>query len=235
MKGSSNGETDSRGGTLPQVRLTQLQQRYQELQPLNAGGMGVVYTAHDPILDREVAIKSVPPGTLAGSEEVQRFLGEARATGRLQHPCIPPVYELGKADDGRPFFALQLIRGQSMGQLIRQLREGKAELHQQYRFHHRLEVFLKVCEAVAYAHSQGVLHRDIKPDNIMLGECGEVFLVDWGLAREESKSSDLTGQWSVIGTPGYLAPELFTRGCATSREPCGRSKRTPCTGPPASA
>lgn len=195
---------------MSQVRLTRLQQRYQDLNRLNEGGMGVVYTAQDPILERQVAIKSVLPGTAAGSVEVQRFLAEARATGRLQHPCIPPVYELGRDEDGRPFFSLLLIRGQSMGQLIRLLREGSPDLHQQYRFHHRLEVFLKVCEAVAYAHAQGVLHRDIKPDNIMLGEWGEVFLVDWGLAREESTSADLTGKWSVIGTPGFLAPEMFT-------------------------
>jgi serine/threonine-protein kinase len=183
--------------------------RYHEVEAIGEGGMGTVIKARDLGLDREVAIKRLRR-ELANGEQQQRFLLEAKATGQLEHPNIPPVYEMGHDEEGHPYFALKLVRGQSLLQLIERLRNGDAALHDQYRFPHRLALFQKVCEAVAYAHQRGILHRDIKPDNIMLGEFGEVFLMDWGLAKDQLTQSPTaleTQAGSFVGTPMYASPE----------------------------
>lgn len=181
--------------------------RYSEVEAIGEGGMGKIIKARDLGLEREVAIKRLRP-EVVDDENHQRFLLEARATGQLEHPNIPPVYELGRDEDGNPYFALKLIKGQSLQQLIARMRDGDTDLHEQYRFPHRLAVFLKVCEAVAYAHQRGILHRDIKPDNIMVGEFGEVFLMDWGLAKDQQNTNPLdTIKGSFVGTPMYASPE----------------------------
>lgn len=184
--------------------------RYTEVEALGEGGMGMVVKAMDVGLDREVAIKRLKP-TLVDSESQQRFLQEARATGQLEHPNIPPVYELGQDEVGNPYFALKLVRGQSLRQLIDRLREGDSALHERYRFPHRLAIFQKVCEAVAYAHQRSILHRDIKPDNIMLGEFGEVFLMDWGLAKDQ-QGPPVTDPdaGNFMGTVLYASPEQLS-------------------------
>ena len=183
--------------------------RYSEVEAIGEGGMGTIIKALDLGLDREVAIKRLRP-EVVDDENQQRFLLEAKATGQLEHPNIPPVYELGRDEDGHPYFALKLVRGQSLQQLIQRLREGDAALHEQYRFPHRLAVFQKVCEAVAYAHQRNIVHRDIKPDNIMVGEFGEVFLMDWGLAKDQANTiqgGPETQVGNFVGTPMYAAPE----------------------------
>ncbi|MBX3172457.1 MAG: serine/threonine protein kinase [Candidatus Eremiobacteraeota bacterium] len=176
-----------------------LEKRYGDLEDLAQGGMAKILKGKDLSLGREVAIKRPLP-----SEDPERFWQEARATGRLEHANIPPLYEAGRDEQGQPYLALKLVRGHSLTQLIEKLDQG--ELHDLYRFPHRLAVFEKVCEAVAYAHQQGVFHRDIKPDNIMVGEYGEVFLLDWGLARGEPAAPQPDADFS--GTPAYCAPEI---------------------------
>lgn len=184
--------------------------RYTEVEALGEGGMGMVVKAVDVGLDREVAIKRLKP-SLMDNESQQRFLQEARATGQLQHPHIPPVYELGQDEAGNPYFALKLVRGQSLRELIDQLRGGDPALHEQYRFPHRLVIFQKVCEAVAYAHKRSILHRDIKPDNIMLGEFGEVFLMDWGLAKDQQAPAVTDpNACNFMGTVLYASPEQLS-------------------------
>ncbi|MBS2034683.1 serine/threonine protein kinase [bacterium] len=181
--------------------------RYQELEGLGEGGMGKVIKARDLGLEREVAIKRLRD-ELGDAETAQRFLLEARATGQLEHPNIPPVYELGKDEEGRPYFALKLVRGRSLQQLIEGLRQGDPKLHEEFSYIYRLQIFQKVCEAVAYAHDRGILHRDIKPDNVMVGELGEVFLMDWGLAKDQQAGpADATQAGLFMGTPMYAAPE----------------------------
>lgn len=189
---------------------TFLWDRYSELEKLGEGGMGEVLKARDIGLEREVAIKRPRGG--ADEESLRRFLREARATGALEHPNIPPIYEMGKDEQGQPYFALKLIRGQSLAQLIERLRAGEPELHEQFPFQRRLRLFVKVCEAVAYAHDKGFVHRDIKPENIMVGEFGEVFLVDWGLVKEDSpeRGPGETVEGQFAGTPMYAAPEQIT-------------------------
>lgn len=190
---------------------TFLWDRYAEIEELGEGGMGKVIRARDVSLEREVAIKKLRTD-LQDADAPQRFVQEARATGQLEHPNIPPIYEMGKDPDGNPYFALKLVRGQTLREIIDGLIKGERELHQRFRFIQRLEVFQKVCEAVAYAHEKGILHRDIKPENIMIGEFGEVLLMDWGLAKEQEPeiTSNLTLAGSFVGTPLYAAPEQLS-------------------------
>jgi serine/threonine-protein kinase len=176
---------------------------------LGDGGMVKVNKARDIGLEREVAIKRLR-SDLHDDQAPQRFLQEARATGQLEHPNIPPIYEMGKDQDGNPYFALKLIRGLTLSEIIQKLDQGDPDLHDRFPFIRRLEVFQKVCEAVAYAHKRGILHRDIKPENIMIGEFGEVLLVDWGLAKDQKPleaNSNLTEVGTFVGTPMYAAPE----------------------------
>ncbi|MBX3166083.1 MAG: serine/threonine protein kinase [Candidatus Eremiobacteraeota bacterium] len=189
--------------------------RYKELEALGEGGMGKVVKAQDLGLEREVAIKRLRV-EIGDPENAQRFLLEAKATGQLEHPNIPPVYELGKDEDGRPYFALKLVRGRSLQQLIAGLKAGDAQLHEEFSFILRLQIFQKVCEAVAYAHERGIIHRDIKPDNVMVGDLGEVFLMDWGLAKDQQAAgADVTQAGIFMGTPMYAAPEQISGEKAT--------------------
>lgn len=171
--------------------------------------MAKISTATDLSLGRQVAIKRPRP-----EQDQERFWVEARATGRLEHANIPPLYEAGTDEQGQPYFALKLVRGDSLTKLVEGLDQGVSELHDRYRFPHRLAVFEKVCEAVAYAHQQGILHGDIKPDNIMVGEYGEVFLLDWGLAKEAAAGDQ---EMSFSGTPAYSAPEVLKGNPATAQ------------------
>jgi serine/threonine protein kinase len=171
--------------------------RYELVSVLGRGGMGVVYLARDTALDREVALKIFdrPPGDA----------NEARLIARLEHPGIVPVHDFGELPDGRLFYAMKLVRGD---RLDRWMGAGRD-------IGERLGVFLRVCEAVAFAHAHGVIHRDLKPANVMVGEFGEVLVLDWGIAAElrtaesalRNPESALRTADSVVGTPEYMAPE----------------------------
>lgn len=199
-----------------------------ERQPLASGGMALVFRVRDRLLQRELAMKvlrSEPssgatplPGSARDSQRVRRFLVEARLTAKLDHPGIVPVHELGVDAHGTPFFTMRLVRGSSLADVLKAARAGDRH----WTLSRVLEVMLKVCDAVAYAHSQGVVHRDLKPTNIMVGAFGETYVMDWGLARggemEEHRgslssfqrgSSDdpITDDGDVIGTPNYMPPE----------------------------
>ncbi len=177
------------------------------------GGMGVVYRAHDTALGRDLALKVLRPEYAALPDLRQRFLEEAQVAGQLQHPGIVPVYHVGVAADGRPCFTMKLVQGRTLGELLRE-RPGPAE--DQARF---LLIFEQVCQALAYAHDHGVLHRDLKPDNIMVGPFGEVLVMDWGLAKvlewarrgvrtvRTVAGSSPSEIGSILGTPAYMAPE----------------------------
>ncbi len=155
-------------------------------------------------LRRTVAIKVL---TLPSLEARRRFVEEARLTARLDHPGVVPVHDVGETPEGKPFFAMKRIRGRSLHEVIH---TGDMPLLSE-----RLDVVKRVCEAAAYAHDAGVLHLDLKPDNVMIGDYGEVLVVDWGLATEVSDSGAATRQ--VAGTPSYMAPEQATAGAALSR------------------
>jgi aminoglycoside phosphotransferase (APT) family kinase protein len=165
--------------------------RYEILSLLGRGGMGVVYLARDTVLDREVALK-VWDDLKAVSHE--READEARILARLEHPGIVPVHDFGRLPDGRLFYAMKRVRGDRLDRWMA-IGRGVTE---------RLGVFLRVCDAVAFAHAHGVVHRDLKPQNVMVGEYGEVLVLDWGIALQMQMAD---GELQIAGTPEYMAPE----------------------------
>ena len=179
--------------------------RYQLIDKLGQGGMGGVYRVEDTVLHRKVALKIVSAFD-SGSELADRLLHEARVIAQLEHPGIVPVHDVGTLPDGRVFYAMKLVQGQRLDHHVAGL-ETLAE---------RLRVFGKICEAVSFAHARGVLHRDLKPQNIMVGPFGEVLVMDWGISKvlgkaEANSSGELavvgTNHGTVLGTPGFMAPE----------------------------
>jgi WD40 repeat protein/serine/threonine protein kinase len=220
-------------------------ERYRILRPHAEGGLGKVSVALDLELNREVALKEIKGQHRQNPDACARFLLEAEVTGTLEHPGIVPVYSLGSYRDGRPFYTMRFIRGDSLKEAIRSFHRGSRESGVGNRdgafptsdsplptpsfasleFRKLLGRLVDVCNAVAYAHSRGVLHRDLKPGNIMLGKYGETLVVDWGLARMAGEpavadsselavqpagsgsGSTLTMAGTVLGTPGYMSPE----------------------------
>ena len=152
-------------------------ERYQLLGEIARGGMGVILKGRDPSLGRDLAFK-VLKAELSGRQlSEQRFVEEAQVSGQLQHPGIVPVYELGRFADGRPYFTMKLLRGRTLAALLTDRPSPQSE---RARF---LKILEQVTQTVAYAHSKGVIHRDLKPSNIMVGNYGEVQVMDWGLAK----------------------------------------------------
>lgn len=167
--------------------------KYELLEKAGQGGMASVYIAHDRDLDRRVAVKVIHT-PVADPQIKQRMLAEARIIARLEHPGILPIHDMGSLPDGRIFYVMKLVRGLRLDSFI-----AKTPL-----LPDRLRVFLKICDAVAFAHSQGVIHRDLKPANVMIGDFGEVLVIDWGLAKALGAE---TLESEILGTPGYMAPE----------------------------
>ncbi len=167
--------------------------RYEIKGRAGRGGMGAVYTAIDRMLDREVAVK-VLDGVRGDPESASRLLSEARILARLEHPGIVPVHDAGVLADGRVFYVMKLVRGHRLSNAI----PPDASVS------HRLELFLRICDAVSFAHARGIVHGDLKPENIMLGPFGDVLVLDWGVAAVLSRSID---DPVIAGTPGFMPPE----------------------------
>jgi tetratricopeptide (TPR) repeat protein len=201
---------------------------YQWLDEVGRGGMAEVWRARDLDLDRTLAIKVLQPRFRGDPELERRFREEARITGQLQHPGIPPVHQVGTLPDGRPFFAMKLIRGHTLAHLLEARPRGANATPLADDLPRFLGIFEAVCQTMAYAHSRGVIHRDLKPGNIMVGAFGEVQVMDWGLAKvldqtsqgresqEESPtppgapvpgSPAQTQPGAVMGTLTFMAPE----------------------------
>ncbi|MDD2237504.1 MAG: serine/threonine-protein kinase, partial [Kiritimatiellae bacterium] len=203
---------------------------------LGTGGMGVVYLARDLICGRPIALKLVSQQDIR-SESISRLVREARLTADLEHPNIIPVHELGQDTNGSFYYTMKCVNGITLADILIALRKGNQEIIRDYPLEKLLTVFLKVCDAVSFAHSRGIIHQDLKPSNIMVGGFGEVVVLDWGLARylhggaksgKPINSSTSPGacplpDWasgifsdtttlkrdSVEGTPGFIAPELL--------------------------
>lgn len=193
------GSGDGAGG-VPAPARPSLEARYSILTQVGEGGMARVHGARDRVLERAVAFKTIRRRHLGDPEQVALFYAEAERMAQLEHPGIVPVYDLGQDGDGRPSFAMKLVQGRTLGELVKEVH--KEESPPLERLPELLEVVLKVCETLSFAHSQGVLHCDLKPDNVMVGDHGEVYLMDWGVAREIGG-----GEGEVAGTPNYMAPE----------------------------
>ena len=168
--------------------------RYEISEKISHGGMGIVYRAIDTMLCRDVAIKILLDRHGDRDSLRRRFLDEARVTGQLQHPGIVPIYELGETEGGTPFFAMKLVEGNTLADML-------ASTGHSARDHSRhLHIFHQVCQTIAYAHSRGVIHLDLKPSNIMVGEFGEVHVMDWGLCRSlVDTSSPPDGTRAIAG------------------------------------
>jgi len=201
--------------------------RYLDVGLLGVGGMGEVRRVLDPSLNRTVALKVLHPrlGHTRGHED--RFIAEAQVTAQLEHPGIVPVYTSGRMPDGRPYFTMREVRGRTFAEVIGDVHAASTPdewrpAESGWTFRRLVETFHRVCEAVAYAHARGVLHRDLKPSNVMVGDFGEVLVLDWGLARVRGMPwgtqevvrtdrsldpSQATQVGTVSGTPGYMSPE----------------------------
>lgn len=151
---------------------------------IGSGGMGRVLEAYDPYIRRKIAIKILYDKQ--SDEEKARFLEEAQLTGQLEHPNIVPVHDLGFTADGKLFFLMKRVRGKSLDDVLEALRNGDPLVRNAFTMSRLLQILESVCSAVAYAHARGVIHRDLKPANIMLGDFGEVMVMDWGLAKAGS-------------------------------------------------
>jgi serine/threonine-protein kinase len=218
--------------------------RYQERALLGQGGMGDVHACRDQRIGREVAVKVARPTSgPSRADQVARFAREARVQGQLEHPAIVPVYDLGRRPDGAVYFTMKRVRGATLEKILDGLRRGDEATVKAYSRRKLLTAFGSVCQAVHFAHTRGVLHRDLKPGNVMLGDYGEVYVLDWGLAKLVGEADDApvegaaraartpaatpapvltprvsrlevastpgpaTTSGSVMGTPGYMAPE----------------------------
>ncbi len=196
---------------------------YELSELVGEGGMGVVYRARDTRLNRDVAVKFLHARFAPDGPAAKRFLGEGHVTAQLQHPGVPPVHLVGALPDGRPFLVMKLIKGRTLADLLADERADRGGL---------LAAFEQVCQAMAYAHAHQVIHRDLKPSNVMVGNFGEVQVLDWGLAKilaaarsseptasgvatvtaasvidSEREAADGTRTGSVLGTPAYMPPE----------------------------
>lgn len=203
----------------------QTRNRYTLTREHGRGGLGCVWLARDSILHREVALKEVLPGRSQNKLRFKKLIREAQITGQLEHPNIVPVYELSPDKEATPFYTMRFLRGATLGHYVKEYtkrrKDGSAT---QLDLRKLLDAFISICHAIGYAHSRNIIHRDLKPGNVMLGDFGEVVVVDWGLARkltdpkeknidlqevvftgEESHTSTREGQ--ALGTPAYMAPE----------------------------
>ncbi|MET0344496.1 MAG: protein kinase [Polyangiales bacterium] len=199
-------------------------QRYRRDHRLGEGSMGEVVVARDLRVLRDVAMKRLLPAHHSKRPDLRaRFLREARVQGQLEHPSVVPVYDIGVDHEGREYFTMKRVHGRTLEEICNGLREGNLAFSTQYSRRRLLTAMSRVCLAVAYAHERGVVHRDLKPANIMLGDYGEVHLLDWGIAKIAGVDDPLLGDGDgvdvgdevivgteagfVVGTPGYMAPE----------------------------
>jgi serine/threonine protein kinase/Leucine-rich repeat (LRR) protein len=163
------------------LRLAAGSEKYSDSDEIGRGGMGVILKITDRAVRREVAMKVMRHDTNAVQRA--RFVEEAQVTGQLEHPNIVPIHEVGVDSRGRIFFTMKLVKGRSLANLLEEIRKDPGRGDREHSLGHLLSVFLSICNAMAFAHSRGVVHRDLKPANIMLGDYGEVMVMDWGLAR----------------------------------------------------
>jgi serine/threonine-protein kinase len=238
--GSTRNGDDDRTASYAVGTATSDGQRFRVLRPHARGGLGAVFVALDSELNREVALKQILDQHADDPVSRQRFLIEAEITGGLEHPGIVPVYGLGTYGDGRPYYAMRFVKGDSLKESIERFHASGASAdrgtgadatatparrNRELELRRLLRRFLDVCNAIDYAHSRGVLHRDLKPGNIIVGKHGETLVVDWGLAKplgraepgqssgerllmpSSASGSASTLPGSALGTPAYMSPE----------------------------
>ena len=208
-------------------------QDYGEISTIGIGGMGAVFSAREPGLNRDVALKLLRPQYRNQSERIENFIREARTTAQIDHPNIVPVHRLGVFDDVGVYFTMKRVEGETLRTVLRKLAENHPGYRRKFSLIRLLEIFLGACNGVAFAHRHGILHGDLKPANLMVGDYGEVMVMDWGMARyrpdldqgDDNAKMDLDPNLpfdvpphkepaapssKVGGTPAFMAPELIT-------------------------
>ncbi len=196
--------------------------KYDELKPLSEGGTARLYLTEDLNLHRKVAYKTLHQDLQDSEIETQRFVREARVTANIQHPGTVPVYELGRDRGGQLFFTMKRVKGQDLRQILLDLKHEVPDVVEKFPLPRLLDILIQITQTIAYAHDIGVVHRDLKPANVIVGKFGEVYVLDWGLAKvlggkslakelgESDSSPDLSLTRSGIhyGTPLYMTPEI---------------------------
>jgi len=208
---------------LPEYLIEELRSNFDSNHEKNfhaRGGSKEIFRVRDPHTSRDVALAKLKEG--ASVERMERFLNEARITAALEHPSIMPIYDIGLDENERPFFTMKFLHDQSLHKIISELKENNNSYTEKFDQAMLLAFFVKVCEAISYAHSRGIIHLDLKPENVMIGEYGEVYVCDWGLAKALNESDNITSEFKsfdidlindftlngvIKGTPGYMAPE----------------------------
>lgn len=202
--------------------------RYIVRRQVNRGGMGILFSVYDRDFQRHSVMKVLRPDVKKDNPLLRTFVREARITAQLEHPNIVPVHDLGVMSSEGPYFTMKHVHGESLSQIIAHLEKEDPEYLEKYDTTEMLEIFRKVCDALSFAHAKNIIHRDVKPQNIMVGDFGEVYLMDWGLGKKidvktaETKLSkllqaDLPAPGSVVlkGSPGYMSPEQAGKGSHT--------------------
>ena len=216
--GSKNGD-----GNIPKL-TPKPQEKYIFRKSIGRGGMKMVIQVKDRDTMRDIAMAVFPDAAHRPAADLRRFIDEARITASLEHPNIVPVHDIGIDATGAPYFTMKLLRGETLASVLKKLNSGDPEYRKLYTLPALLRIFNRVCDAVAFAHSKGVIHLDLKPENIQIGDFGEVLLMDFGLAKIISKADEdekkeapvytnqtyipgVTIDGITKGTPGYMAPE----------------------------
>jgi serine/threonine-protein kinase len=198
--------------------------RYRDFQPLTQGGEAILRTCVDENLGRTVVMKTLQPQFQNLETYQKRFLREARVTAQIPHPATIPVYELSRDSEGNAYFTMKKLRGRDLSDILDKISEGDKSTIEKYPLDSLLNVLIHCSQCLAFAHNQKVVHRDMKPANIMIGDYGEIMVLDWGLAKvwdmeddedvdrlirsgQQAMSGRLTGRGDVQGTPFYMSPE----------------------------
>jgi eukaryotic-like serine/threonine-protein kinase len=207
VSGAGLGE---KSAALPDLPVSP--KKYQFIRKIGEGGMGSVFEVFDADLNRRIALKTMHLVLEGWTGAVQRFLAEAQVMGQLQHPNIIPVYEVGLTEERSLYYTMPVVQGRTLKNILRAIRAGEPEV-ESFSLTRLIQVFLQVIQAVSYAHDKGVIHKDLNPSNIMIGEHGEVQVLDWGLWQLAPKSKVSTSfafpgaHAQISGTPGYMSPE----------------------------
>lgn len=214
---------------MPAVMKPREGNKYRYKKTIGRGGMKVVLQVYDNDTMRDVAMALLPDISTRSKLELGQFLREARITAGLEHPNIVPVHDIGLDSAGSPYFTMKLLRGETLASVLKKLAENDPAYVRKYSFDNLMRIYTRICNAIAFAHSKGVIHLDLKPENVQIGDFGEVLVLDWGLARKYQNSGE-TGQpqfvstktqkirkpdaagedCEVNGTPGYMAPEQIS-------------------------
>lgn len=209
------------------------EKRYSAVRKLNEGGMKAIWEVDDHRTARKVAMALIQEAKIASKEDIDAFLYEARLTSNLQHPNIIPIYDIALDENGNPYFTMKALKGETLGEILKKLRDGDADYQRQYSRTYLLSIFLKVCNAISYAHSKGVIHLDLKPSNVIIGDFGDVQVLDWGLSTLITHLSEYDGEpisWHSIDDVSLEDGQTLTRYLETATD--NRKKRNVVGGTP---